>query len=115
MSSLIDQIEDRLTEGDESAGADLAWRALSMAAGVLAAVGARKLVALLWRQWGPDRPPDPTSRETDWVTALQWAVASGIGAGVARTIGQRAAKGVWERATGSAPPGADGHRKKRSA
>lgn len=107
MPSLIDQIEDHLPgSSGESMTEEAMWRGLTLGAGVLSALVARRLVAVLWtRLKGSDQPIDPSDRSTDWSTALQWAVASGIGVGVARVVGLRAAARVWESATGGAPPG----------
>lgn len=107
MASLMDQIEEHLPgSSGESMTEEAMWRGLTLGAGVLSALVARRAVAAVWtRLKGSDRPIDPSDRSTDWSTALQWAIASGIGVGVARVAGQRAAARVWETATGSTPPG----------
>jgi hypothetical protein len=107
VSSLFDLIEEHLPgRGDEPVPVEAAWRGLTLASGVLSALLARRLVAALWaRAKGTDHPMDPSDRSTNWSTALAWAVASGVGVGVARVVGQRTAARVWETATGSSPPG----------
>jgi hypothetical protein len=82
----------------------LGYEALSAAAGLLAAVAARKLVTAVWR--GDPQPPlNPADRRVSWSDALSWALASALGAGVARVVAMRGAAAGWERATGEAPPG----------
>lgn len=108
MPALVDQIEDHLPFADDDAVTEAAWKGLTLAAGVLSAILARRLVAFVWT-WskGSAEPVDPGDRDLDWSTALQWAIASGVGVGVARLVGQRVAAAAWERATGSRPPGAN--------
>lgn len=85
----------------------LRWAALSNGSAVLGAVATRKLLQALWPA-GDDTtgPPfNPADRRVGWSMALQWGVAAGVGAGMARVISQRAAAAGWEAATGSSPPG----------
>jgi hypothetical protein len=82
----------------------IGYRALSAAAGVLAAVAARKLVSAVWR--GDVEPPlNPADRRVSWRDALLWALATAVGAAVARVVALRGAAAGWERATGEVPPG----------
>jgi hypothetical protein len=82
----------------------LGYEALSAAAGLLAAVAARKLVTAIWR--GDAEPPlNPADRRVSWGDALSWAFASALGAAVARVVAMRGAAAGWERATGESPPG----------
>ena len=79
-------------------------KALSLGAGAAAAIAMRKLVASVWP--GRGNPPlNPADRRVDWREAAAWAVASGIGAGVARLVSKRAAAGAWEKAIGQPPRG----------
>lgn len=83
------------------------WAALSNASAVLGAIATRKLLQAVWPA-GDDAtgPPfNPADRRVGWSTALQWGIAAGVGAGIARVLSQRAAAAGWEAATGSAPPG----------
>lgn len=81
-----------------------AWKMVSVGSGVLAAVGARKLIAAIWP--GSHHPPlNPADRRISWREALAWGVASGIGAGVSRVLSARVAAAGWQRATGTTPPG----------
>lgn len=81
-----------------------AWKMISLGSGALAAVGARKLIALAWP--GSHTPPlNPADRRIRWREALAWGVASGIGAGISRVLSARVAAAGWQRATGTTPPG----------
>jgi hypothetical protein len=83
------------------------WAALSKVSAVAGAIATRKLLQLVWPA-GDDStgPPfNPADRRVTWTTALQWGIAAGVGAGVARVLSQRAAAAGWEAATGSPPPG----------
>lgn len=83
------------------------WAALSKLSAVAGAVATRKLLQAVWPS-GDDTtgPPfNPADRRVGWTTALQWGVAAGVGAGIARVLSQRVAATGWEKATGSAPPG----------
>lgn len=82
----------------------MTWRALSVGTGALAAIAARKLVGAVW-PGRHDPPLNPADRRIDWSEALAWAVASGIGAGVARVVSKRVSAAGWERALGDTPPG----------
>jgi len=81
----------------------ITWKAVSLGAGAVAAIAARNLLAKIWP--GAQRPPlNPADRRVDWSNALMWAVASGVGAGIARLVSTRGAAAAWESATGDAPP-----------
>lgn len=80
------------------------WKIISLGSGVLAAVGARKLLAAVWP--GSHTPPlNPADRRIRWSEALAWGVASGVGAGVGRVVSKRTAAAAWQRTTGTTPPG----------
>lgn len=100
-----EEIGERLGGSDSSAGEQAAWRAMTLLAGVLSAMLARRLVGAVWSRFKDDKPTDPGDPGVSWGTALQWAVASGVGVGVARVVAQRAAASAWQSATGAAPPG----------
>lgn len=93
---------------DTTSSQRIGWKAASTLSGVAGAVVARNVIQSLWAALsGSDREPplNPADRKIDWSTALQWAVAAGVGAGVARLVSQRVAAAAWERATGAPPPG----------
>lgn len=80
------------------------WKAVSLGAGALAAIAARKVLAAVWP--GTQSPPlNPADRRIAWGDAVAWAVASGLGAGIARVVSKRTAAAAWERVTGDTPPG----------
>lgn len=83
------------------------WAALSKLSAIGGAVATRKLLQLLWPSGDDETGPpfNPADRRVGWSSALQWGVAAGVGAGIARVVSQRAAAAGWEKATGSAPPG----------
>lgn len=78
------------------------FKAVSVLAGAGAAVGSRALIGKLWPGGAP--PKNPADRGVTWKDAITWAVASGIGAGVARIVAYRAAAGGWEKLTGDVAP-----------
>jgi hypothetical protein len=82
----------------------LTYNALSTIAGLVAAVAARKIVSALWRS-DTDTPLNPADRRTSWKEAFAWALATAVGAAVARVVALRGAAAGWERATGETPPG----------
>lgn len=84
-----------------------AWKLVSTMSGVIGTMVARKLLQSLWPAADdePGPPFNPADRRVRWTTALEWAIAAGVGAGVARLVGERLAAAGWERATGSPPPG----------
>ena len=82
----------------------LTYNALSTVAGLAAAVLARKIVSALWRS-DTDTPLNPADRRTSWKEALAWALATAVGAAVARVVAMRGAAAGWEQATGETPPG----------
>jgi hypothetical protein len=82
----------------------LTYNALSTVAGLAAAVVARKIVSALWRS-DTEPPLNPADRRTTWREALAWALATAVGAAVARVVALRGTAAGWERATGETPPG----------
>lgn len=82
----------------------LLWNAVAALLGMVAAVATRNLVSALWP--GSAQPPlDPADRRIDWGEALAWAIASGIGAGLARLIARRGAAASWTALLDESPPG----------
>ncbi len=78
------------------------FKAVSLAAGAGAAIAVRSLIGRAWPGGAP--PKNPAARDVTWRAALTWAVASGIGAGVARLVAQRLATSGWEKLSGDAAP-----------
>ncbi len=81
----------------------LLWTATASAAGMAAAVAARKLTSAVW-PGSADPPLDPADRKVSWQQALGWAMLSGVSAGVARMVSRRAAAAGWEQAFNESPP-----------
>ena len=81
------------------------WQVVATGAGMAAAATVRRLAVTTWRTTKHEDPPEnPAARDVGWRDALTWAVAIGVGAGVARVVAQRGVAKAWERATGDPPP-----------
>ena len=81
------------------------WRVAATLSGMLAAMAVRRVAVTTWRTTKHEDPPEnPAAGDVGWREALTWAVAIGVGAGVARVVAQRGAAAAWERATGDPPP-----------
>lgn len=82
-----------------------AWQVVALVSGTLAATLVRRVAVTTWRTTKHEEPPEnPAARDVGWRDALTWAVAVGVGAGVARVVAQRGAAAAWERATGQPVP-----------
>ena len=89
-----------------AAVAKVGWKVVGVSAGLAAAKATRKALDVGWSKTRGGEPPrNPASRETDWSEAVAWAVASGIALGLARLLAARGTAKLWEKATGSLPPG----------
>lgn len=88
-------------------GAAGVWKLMSTAIGLGSAMLTRQLLSKLWARFshGPEPPLNAADRRITWFQALAWGVAAGVGAGIARTLGERSAAAGWERFVGAAPPG----------
>jgi hypothetical protein len=83
----------------------LEWKIVSAASGALAALLTRKILLAGWGRFAPGDPPDnPEDPRTSINQALTWAVATGVGLGVARILAVRGAARVWEAAAHEPPP-----------
>lgn len=82
------------------------WKVAAVGSAVAAAVATRKALDAGWRAVRKNDPPiNPAAPGISWPEALGWAIASGVGAGVARMVAGRGAAAGWQRATGHLPPG----------
>jgi hypothetical protein len=89
---------------------EVAWKALSVAAGAVAAAAARRAAVAAWEKARHEpAPTGPVTRERSWGQVVVFAVAVATGVAVARVVAERTAAVAWERATGSAPPSPNGH------
>ena len=86
------------------------WRTESAVTGVLGGVIAGSLVRALYRVIRRQEPRsvfDLDSGEFSWSAFVVWAVAGGLGLGIAKVLSHRLARVGWTLATGSAPPASD--------
>ena len=85
------------------------WKLLSAGIGMLCGMLAKRLLRagyqLVRRDASAPSPFDPTNVGFSWINALGWAIAVGIGLGMARVVSNRVAAMSWEAATGTLPPG----------
>ena len=81
------------------------WTVVSAGTAIIVAILVRKLIAVVWeRAFGEAPPEDPAEPGFSWPTALSWAVAGGVGAGVGQLVGRRLAAAAWEQAFDEPPP-----------
>lgn len=89
-----------------AAAAKLGWKVVGVGSGLVAGKVARSALTAGWRRTrGGDPPRNPASPSTDWAEAVSWAVASGVALGLARLLATKSAASVWQKVTGSLPPG----------
>ena len=83
------------------------WNLESTITGVLGALIAKRLIRALYavtRKQEPRSVFDPDSEQFSWSTFVVWAVAGGLGLGIAKLVSNRVATIGWRLATGTAPP-----------
>ena len=81
------------------------WKLLTLVSGALAGLVTQRVLEAVWKGVrDADGPPRPADRRATWTDALSWAVATGVGAGVARLVAVRTAARVWEATTHEVPP-----------
>lgn len=81
------------------------WKAIALGSGALAGLVTQRVLAMAWKAaHGAKPPPVSADRRSSWTDALSWAVATGVGAGVARLVAIRTAARVWEAAIHERPP-----------
>lgn len=81
----------------------LLWSVMSGLAAAGAAMAVRKFLAARW-PGSSQAPVNPADRGSTWTEALAWAMVSGVGAGVARTVARRGAAEGWHAAFEETPP-----------
>ena len=57
-----------------------------------------------WKLVTGDEPPSPTDPDTPVLTAMTWALASGVGVGVTQLLTQRIAARHWQKEIGNETP-----------
>ncbi len=82
----------------------LVWNLYAGAIGAVSAMVAQKAVHGAWKLATGDEPPDPSDPSTPIGEALIWALAGGIGIGVAQLLTNRFAANRWEKAMGTPAP-----------
>ena len=94
-----------------SVGRNRMWKLESWATGALGAFLAQVLIRASYRMVRRDKEPsavfDPNSSRFSWPDAVVWAVAGGLGLGLAKIASARLAAVGWQVATGSSPPGSE--------
>jgi hypothetical protein len=86
----------------------LGWKLTTWVTGALTTYVTQRALVMVWKRLRPDPPPENLADPSrGWTPAIAWAIASGVGIGVARVIALRSAERVWEAATHEAPPGVD--------
>ncbi len=75
-----------------------AWTVAGFLAVVLGAATGRALLKSGWRTATGSEPPlNPESDETDWRSALVWAVVTGALVGIVRTVSRKGASSIRRR------------------
>lgn len=81
------------------------WKGVTVGVGALAGLATRRVIEVIWKAVRGSTPPKvPADRRSSWLDALSWAVATGVGVGVARLLAVRTAAAVWEAAVHEPPP-----------
>jgi hypothetical protein len=105
-STRQDEAEAVEVQRGEPVLAKQAWSVMGGLTAALAALIAKRAIALSWRGVTGKQPPaNPESPETTWAEAVGFAVLSGTVLGLARLFARRAAARSWYKATGNLPPG----------
>jgi len=82
----------------------LLWNVYAGAVGALTAVVAQKAVRGMWKIATGQEPPDPNDPATPLNEAVAWALAGGIGIGVAQMLMNRFAATRWQAVMGRPAP-----------
>ncbi len=90
------------------AAAGAAYKVLGLVGGL----GAKKVASsAMDKGWAKARGGEPPRNQavpgTSWGDAILWAVASGAAIGIARMLVIRLTAHVWQKGTGSLPPGVE--------
>lgn len=81
------------------------WKAIAVGTGALTGLATQRVIELVWTAVRGSTPPKVAAdRSSSWPEAVSWAVATGIGVGVARLLAVRTAAVLWEAAVHAPPP-----------
>lgn len=81
------------------------WKAIAVGTGALTGFATQRVIELVWTAVRGSKPPKlAADRSSPWPEAVSWAVATGIGVGVARLLAVRTAAALWEAAAHAPPP-----------
>jgi hypothetical protein len=81
------------------------WKIAAAGAAVAAGLVVRKILVTIWRSARKSDPPaDAGDLSAPFGEVLGWAMATAVGAAVAKVVAQRGAAAGWEKATGHRPP-----------
>ncbi|HEX4175106.1 MAG TPA: DUF4235 domain-containing protein [Acidimicrobiales bacterium] len=81
------------------------WKAIAVGTGTLTGLATQRVIELIWTAVRGSRPPKlAADRSSPWPDAVSWAIATGIGVGVARLLAVRTAAVLWEAAVHAPPP-----------
>lgn len=82
-----------------------AWKAFTIGLGGLTGLVTNRVLEVMWKALRGSAPPKVAAdRRSSWAEALSWAVATGVGVGVARLLAVRSAAALWETAVHEPPP-----------
>jgi hypothetical protein len=87
-----------------AAAKNYSWKVITLGSGALAGLVTQRMLHAAWRGLRSEEPPLQADRRAAWADALSWAIATGVGAGVARLMAIRAAARLWEATLHEAPP-----------
>ena len=83
----------------------LGWKVVTLGSGAVVGLATQRILETAWKALhGATPPPMPADRRSSWVDALSWAIATGVGVGVARLLAIRTAAVMWEATTHEPPP-----------
>ena len=83
----------------------LMWRVYTVGVGTVSTLATQKLVHGVWKAvTGGDTPPDPNDPNVPLREAAIWALASGVGLGMAQLVTNRFVARRWIAFTGEMPP-----------
>jgi hypothetical protein len=88
-----------------AAGKTYSWKLISLGAGAFSGLVTQRVLEKVWKgAHGSTPPPVAADRTATWTDALSWAIATGVGVGVARLLAIRTAARVWQATTHEKPP-----------